>query len=74
MSLMTSGRRFDEILGAVLEHGASTVVDGQLALLQHGAHGAIEDEDAGGKGVKQRLLALSKRVHWNFGKPPILLV
>ena len=54
------GARFDEILGAVLEHGATAIGDGEFALLEHGAHGPVEDEDAGGECVKKRLLALGE--------------
>ena len=37
--------------------GAAEVVGGEMAILQHGAHGSIEHEDTGGKGVVESLAA-----------------
>ena len=35
----------------------------RLRCLEHGAHGAVEHEDTGGKSVGKRLLALFETIH-----------
>ena len=47
----------DEILVAAFERGSAEIGGGEVALLEHGAHGAVEHEDAGGEGIFERLLA-----------------
>ena len=60
MSLDDVGAGFDQIFVAAFEARAAEIRGGEIAVLEHGAHGPVEDEDAGGKGVGERSLALLK--------------
>ena len=51
MSRIHVGAGAAEIFVAVFEGVAAEIGRGGIVLLQHGAHGAIHDEDAGGEGV-----------------------
>ena len=49
----------DEMIVAAFERESAEIRGGEVALLDHGAHGAVEHEDAGGEGIFERLLARS---------------
>ena len=47
--------RSDQVLVAAFERRAAEIGGREVALLQHGAHGAVEHEDTLAKGVKKGL-------------------
>ncbi len=47
--------RVQQVLRAILEGGSTPVLDGRIALLEHGAHGPIEHKDTRGKRLFQSL-------------------
>ena len=47
MSENDIGARCDEVLVAAFQSHAAEICGRQMPLLEHGAHGAVKDEDAG---------------------------
>ena len=47
----------DEVIVAAFERGSAEIGGGEVALLDHGSHCAVEHKDAGGEGIFERLLA-----------------
>ena len=60
---MTSGRVLYEIFVAAFERGPAEIRGGEMAGLEHGAHGAIEHENPAFQGIGQSLLPLFETVH-----------
>ena len=71
MSLMTSGRDLTRYSGQSCNTAPPRSSAVRVPLLQHGAHGAVEDEDAGSEGVVERLLALGEGSHGFRGGMPL---
>jgi hypothetical protein len=57
------GARADEHFVAAFELRAAKICGGQVLLLDHGAHGAVEDEDARVERVQERGAAIRGGAH-----------
>jgi len=51
------GTGFNQILIAAFQLDATEIRSGDVANLEHGSHGPVEDKDAGGESVGKSLLA-----------------
>jgi hypothetical protein len=60
------GARFDEVLGAALERGASKIGCRKMPRLEHGPHSPIKDQNAGGEGVDKGLVAFLMLVQHSY--------